>query len=207
VNGDALKAATSVLQGLVIMGGVAAAVYEFVLSGKTEERERVRNTIPFLEKAGSPEFREARARFDEIYYVLMSASMAGNDLKSPDYRDVHALRTLELKAGQVLSRQGSFYETVSQCLAASICSERAARHTLCLDATQLQDDLGLLKVGVSQLYAMHKHQLLAPHAEDQKRMYRALRGIETFAAGCHAWNKERPGDPVPVSDGPRRAPL
>jgi hypothetical protein len=207
-NGEVVKTTASVLQTVVVIGGIFAAVHAFILSGQTEERERVRNTIPYLEKASLPEFQEARARFDEMQYVFMSADMAGpRDYRNADYRNVQDLAALERKTGQILTRLASFYETVNQCVSASICSERATRHTLCRDATQLYDDLNHLKRVLENRYASEKFQMLTPHAQDRKRMYASLRGLEVFAIECRAWNERHPRDKVLVSDGPRRAPL
>jgi len=206
-NGDAIKTAASVLQSVVVIGGIYVADHAFILSGKVEERERVRNTIPFLEKANLPEFQEARARFDEAQYVFMSADMAGRDDRSPDYKNSDELAALERKTGRNLVRLAAYYEMLDQCISASICSERALRHALCRDATQLHDDLTHLKRVLELRYKNEKFQMLTPHAQDRVRIYASLRGLETFAKGCHSWNEHNPRDKALLSDGPRRAPL
>lgn len=207
-NGEAVKTVASLLQSAVVIGGIFVALHSFFLSDQVEERERVRNTIAFLEKATHPELLEARARFDEMQYVFMSASMAGpGNASNPDYKSVRELASLERRTGRQLTRLASFYETVGQCISARICSERATLHTLCRDATQLHDDLNQMKTQLEERYAQEKFQMLAPHAQDRKRVYASLRGLESFAGACRAWNDLNPHDRVLVSDGPRRAPL
>lgn len=207
-NGEAIKAMTSVAQSLAVIGGIAAGVHAFILGPKVEERERVRNTMPFLEKAAAAEFQDARARFAEMQLVFMGASMAGPDRSGdPDYRSVRDLAILEGKAGQTLVRLAGFYETVERCIAGDICSERFIRHSLCRDATQLYDDVSHLKKVLESRYTLEKFEKMDPFAQDRKRMYASLGGFEIFSAGCRRWNDKHPQDSVSVSDGPRRAPL
>ena len=150
---------------------------------------------------------EARASFHEMQYVFMGARMAGLDEQNKsDYRSAWELAALERKTGQMIIPLAGFYETVNQCVAALICSERATRHTLCRDATQLYDDLNYVKGGLEARYAKEKFQMITPHAEDRKRMYSSIRGLEAFATGCRKWNERHPQDKVIVSDGPRKAP-
>jgi len=206
-NGEVIKTVTSIIQSVVVIGGIIAAVNAFILSGKIEERERVRNTIPLLEKASISELQEARAQFDRAYYSFIGAEMAGpHNTRSQDYMAVRDIAALERKTGQGLLRLASYYEMFEQCISASICSERAARHALCRDATQLHDDLNKLKRVLENRYASEKFQMLTPHAQDRKRIYASLRGFEEFATRCRAWNKKHPSDNVLVSDGPRMAP-
>jgi hypothetical protein len=207
-NGKPIETIATVLQSIAITGAIIAGINEFIWSGKVEERERVRYTIPLLEKASAPELDRVRAGFDHAYYVYMGADMAGrHDSRSADFRSPAALAELERKTAQSMARLAAYYEAMEHCIAASVCSEAASRHALCRDATQVDDDLKFAKSNLERRYRDDKFPMLTPHAQDRDRAYASLSGLSTFADGCRAWNKKHPKAPVSVSSGARKAPL
>lgn len=208
-NSETVKTTASLLQALVFLGGIGVAINEFAF-GKIEERERVRNSIPLLEKAYSEKFENARSTFRDQTVVMMGAQMAGpDDTQSPEYRSASQLMQLERESADMLGPLSSYYTMMSQCVTGHICSEWTTFHTLCLDATQHWRDLERMKELTEARFALEGSTPLTDESmgNERARQFARLRGFATFSSLCEEWNAERTDRPVAVARDAFRTPL
>ena len=211
-NSEAIRATAAIIQSIAILGGILAAVNEFIWSGKTEERQRVQYTIPFIEKAYRQRFDNLREKFTTFTVTVMGDKLAGMgyDQANPDHIPQEKLMPLERDSVQTLIPLDAFYVAISQCVATDICSKKASFQALCLDATQHYEDIKEIRRHSDKRWYRWTQEIesqVPSHITIEKeKIYSRLRGLEMFSELCLKWNKSNPDATAHVADGPFRAP-
>lgn len=203
-----IKTITTILQGIVIIGGIGIAIQEFVLSGKIEERDRVRNTLPLLENVYKPEFILARTKISEISFEVMNDQMSGGEPQSPEFVPLQKWLPLERDMSTIVRPLAGYYEMMAHCVIAEACSARVAFQSLCKDASQLQVDISAIKRHVERRYTREEEGVMPKweRQERENRIYDKLMGFTLYTSMCRKWNENNPKFIAPIIEGSFKAP-
>lgn len=186
--------------------GVVTALWGFVLSPAVDERERVKNTTPYLQDAYSDKLIAARRGYSDQSYIHIEDKilMCGSNPECKGGYSVEQLMEAERKASSSLEPLAHYYAVLSRCVESQICSARAAYQFLCEDVTEKFKGIVAIRDHVLErlgLEGMNKNDLESM-AKEMERGARVVYGLRAFSDGCLEWNRENPSDKVPIVEKP-----
>ncbi len=190
----------------MVAGGIATAAWGLVLSPAVDERERVKNTTPYLQDAYSDKLIAARRGYSDQSYIHIEDKilMCGSKPGCKGQYSVQQLMQAERKVSSSLQSLAHYYGVLSRCIGSKVCSARTAYHFLCEDATEKYKGIVAIREHVLErlgLEGMNEDDL-KNKGKEMERGARVIYGLRAFSEGCLEWNRKNPRDKAPVVEKP-----